>query len=103
MEWAILISVVLLYGGKLVLMTDVFLKGTELHQGRQRTRRRARPVTGRLLGETSLNDFDHVELQNIIQNLRREGHLGTRGTGQVPRPRGREEQSSKVDWKREGF
>jgi len=99
MEWAILISIVLLYGGKFVLTADAFLQGSELHQRRQGTHRLTRPVTGRLAGEVSLNDFSRMALRDLVQNLQNTGHLETHGTGQIPS----REQSSKVDWKREGF
>ena len=95
MEWAIFISVVLLYTGKFVLTADAFLKGSEPHLTSERTRRRTRPVTGHLPGETSINGFARGELNYIIQNLQQRHQ-----TREMPRS---EEQSSKVDWKREGF
>jgi len=100
MEWAILISIVLLYGGKFVLTADAFLQGSELHQRRQGTHRLTRPVTGRLAGEVSVNDFSRMALRDLVQNLQNTGHLDANGTVRQISSR---EQSSKVDWKREGF
>lgn len=88
MEWAVFVGIVALYGLKAAAVWFTLCP--------PRPRGRTFPprpggVTGRLPGETSLNDFTAEERTRIIQHLQR-----TQRRKKCPVP-------EKVNWKEEGF